>query len=767
MTAFFHLISFGAISLSKSYALGLVIVWLVPSLAIVAWTRRIGGTAGAVLASFAFLFDVGSDREAGWVYGMFHGVWPQLFGVGLWLFALLALWDLCERATTRRMATSALLVGAALFVHPMNAVTLLLGVLLMFSIRLLFWDRTAGAGKQRGAIRLIPAVTIGGLIGLVWVVRMVMTGDLLHTYPAYWKPISVLMGRLFDGGIFDYEISFIPVLAVIGAIRTVLRGGRFAALTLLLFGGLLLVGSMDIVLNADLGLLGGKFGVMQYRRFSIPAKPLWYALSGVGFYTVLHGIYLIGKENKPLTSSIRGRILFSVFLAPFVWGLIQASPGFVKSPAGRPLTMERTGDRENVQAIGRLLAEEKKRCEDTHCLAVYWEKKGHGGLYPLVALADSGYGFLPTAKLPANNFRWINYTQSVDTMSRLGATVLITRWKKEHPLLENLGTYGLHTVYRILGESAGRVEVRGSGRATVSSWDDERRTIEISGASFDTRLILLMPPYRKWQARQNGKPLRLAEYREAGLVLSEVVGVQDGSLILEYHDSAVESIFWVVGAMLGMLCVVGIFVSPKKLPAIKSPERRARIYRLLTGALLALFGLLAIALAVSSKLAGEHEWRSGEPPEREILSLLHRSGQQRVTHDPDFYCVRPYTRDPAPGCTEHDLAPRVVAGHRRRGKIPSCLEVGIPPSGETRVYFPIPTGPERLKGRLHQFGRDGFDSELVIEGVPGRTLPLQSRARQAMPFFLGVPSDATGVTVVLRSKAAVRACIEMVALGKR
>ena len=103
VTGLLNLLSFGLIPLEISYCFGLLLVWLIPAWAIVSWARKLGcGPWGAALAGVAFVWDIGADREGGWVYSMFHGVWPQVLATGLWLWALLLLFRLTEKPTWRR-----------------------------------------------------------------------------------------------------------------------------------------------------------------------------------------------------------------------------------------------------------------------------------------------------------------------------------------------------------------------------------------------------------------------------------------------------------------------------------------------------------------------------------------------------------------------------------------------------------------------------------------------------------------------------------------
>ncbi len=770
-TGLLYLVSFGAVSLPTSYAFGIVIAWLVPALATVAWSRRLGGPWGAVLAGLAFAFDLGGEREGGWVYSMFHGVWPQLFGVGIWLFALLTLWRFAEKATTRRLALSVLLGGFCLWIHPMNSLTLLGAGALMFAVRLFIPARTGAPEQSRGAIRLIPTLFLAGLIGLVWVTRMMLTGDLLHTYPVYWKPIAQLMRELLDGGMFENQLFFVSGLAVIGVLFTLRRAGRFGVFALILPAALLLAGSMDLVTNSDLGFAGGKLGVMQYRRFSIAIKPLWFALAGAGFTAVGLGIKAqLGGVAGQMSNRLVTRVILAVFLAPFVWGLLYAVPGMAKSPSSRPLTMERAGETERLEGLRQLLDKEREHCAGKFCRALFWQKPGHGGLYPLIAIADSGYGYLSTGKMPANNFLWINGTTSVETIARLGVSVVISKWKQEHLLLKKIGKIGRYSVYRVKGDLHEQVEVAGQGSAEIITREPHRRVIRVSSVGAGTELTVLMPPYRKWSASQNGKTLRIEHQRDGSMNFLEILGVQNGDVVLEYQDSTLERIVFLVGALILLFCVVGIFIPSRVL----QPPRRLTVKRINTVYrwLAACFGLLVIgtatAVVVGGSIAGQREWLHGTDAGTRVLDIMHRRGADRVDFYPEHFCVRPFTRDPQPGCSEWELMPRVIAAGKREGKIPSCLGVGVPPGGRTEVTFSVPENTTEIRGRLQERSRQSMTGEIVVaERGVSRTVAIGKVSRGGKYFETDISAEASEVTIVLKSDKKALACIELVALGGR
>jgi hypothetical protein len=761
VTGLVHLLSFGLVDLQVSYAMGITFAWLLPALAVTAWARRIAGPFGATIAGLVFALDMGGDREGGWIYSMFHGVWAQHLATGVWLLGLLALWRLTEKQTTRRLAVAVLVSGLCLWIHPMNALTLLGAGALLFVLQLLMRPRKGTPDKPQAVIILVPALFFAGLIGLAWIGRMMLASDLVYAYQSYWQPLDYLMGLMYKGSFFSNQVVFVGVLAVIGIVHLIWQGGRFRTFTLLLTALLVLTGSMLLIVETDLGLAGGKIGLIQYRRFSLVAKPLWYAMAGAGFSAIGHSLY--AKIRARARSTMPIRILTALFFAPFVLSIINASPEFTRSPIGQPLTLERTGDKKNLKAIQSILNKEKKRCQPGLCKAVYWENHGHGGLYPVISMADTGFAWQPTLSLPANNFTWLNPTKDIDTMARLGVSVIISKWKQQHPRLEEIGRFGRHTIYRLGDVSTKQVEIQGPGEVVITTWEPERRIVRLTGTTAETRLVFLMPPYKKWKAYQSKTPLTIVSRRDNGLIFSEIQGVQDGEVLLEFSDSVFEKAFLVIGLLLIVGCIVLIVSPPKPIPSLIDPRHSALIYRVSGIGIGLVFVALIVTVMILVAQRTDAEWLRGEPKDAELLAVLHRQKPSDFSISPPRYCVPAYVRNPQFDCSEHDLSPVLKAAKRRNGVIPSCLEVGIPKNGQTELTFRLPNRTSAIKGRVHYVSGGPFTTTLhtLSKNRERNTIALKGNT-----FNVPVSRNSDDVTFVFNGKTTAKLCLEAVAINR-
>ncbi len=775
VTALPHLLSVGLIGLQASYAFGICAAWLLSALAVVALARRLGaGPWAAALAGAINAFDVGGDREGGWTYSMFHGVWPQQLSTAVWVLAILALWRLSERPDTRRLSLAALLAGVSVWIHPMSAVALLVGGTLLLAVRLLHRAPGEEAEAARRTLSLGSALLAGALIALFWAGRMMLGSDQMWTGIVIWKQLEQLALDALTTGLFDHQLVVVSGLALVGAAVVFRRRSAFGILVLLLGAALLSIGAMDLVLGGDLGLAGGMLRTLQYRRFSIPLKPLWFSMAALGLSAAWRGAAVALDRGEITKASRTGlRVLFAVLLAAPAVGLVRALPSVPRSPSARPLTLENAGQAEHVDSLLRILEQEGREIDESGYpvkRAVYWEKPGHGGRYPLIALSDSGFGLLPTVFPPAQNYVDLARTTDTAAMHRLGAALVVSRWPVEHDDLEKLTELGRERVYRFGEPPPPPVRVDGPGEVEISSWEDEEKILRLSGSRPSTRLVVALTLHPKWRARQGEREIETAPRRWRGVTLTEIRGATDGEIRLEYGDTAAEHVLAVIGAVLLLAALIGLLLGPRPLPFRGWPEERlvflARVFRwTLAGAGL----VLLAAAAIAGGAAREAWWLSGEPRGTSLSAVLHTGEPIEIRREPDTFCVAPYTRDPGLGCSEADLEPRLAPAPVRRGMIPSCLSTGIPPGGRTELVFALPRTGNKLVGGVHPVpGEPGGRAEIGFSGGAGpasipRTEPAGKR------FRLTIPPGAETVVFILkngRGKPA-RLCIEAAVVSSR
>jgi len=528
---------------------------------------------------------------------------------------------------------------------------------------------------------------------------------------------------------------------------------------------LLVLGSMELVNAFDLGLSGGTFRVLQYRRFSIPIKCLFLALSGVGFWVVARGIKDAAQKTFENARSGSLRVLTVFALAPAAFALLYALPYLHEAPTARPLTLKRAGELDHTRAILGVLKQEAQRLPPGAVRrGVYIERGGFGGRYPTLALVDAGYGLLPNLFVPAQNFAALARTEQREVMHRLGASVLITRWPVSDPLLEPIAQHGVHTVYRFTEPPPSPVQVEGPGRAEVITWQDQKRVLRLSGMRPETRLTLAMSPYSKWQAHQGDRQVPLGVNYVQGVQLVSIQGVGDGELVIDYHDLKRETAAGWIGAFSFLLCLAGVLLKPRPLFESPSEPTLRRLYRAL-GAACLVFGLAVLFWVWRrGKNAENEEWLASEPAGSSISEVFHLRAPDSIENTPELFCVEEYGRDAGWGCSEYQLRPLLAAGAVRTEKVPSCLLVGVPPLGKTVISYRVPRKSALIKGRLQNTGRGaGVNGTLTFSnGGDATPLGLDRGFRSIVP---GRPRYAI-FTLQNQSSMMSRVCLEAVSIER-
>jgi hypothetical protein len=138
---------------------------------------------------------------------------------------------------------------------------------------------------------------------------------------------------------------------------------------------------------------------------------------------------------------------------------------------------------------------------------------------------------------------------------------------------------------------------------------------------------------------------------------------------------------------------------------------------------------------------------------------LHQRLPDQLSFHPRYYCVEPYSREPGFGCDESELRPVLAPSDVRGGRVPSCLLVGVPPSGRTVVTYRVSGQPNTIKGRMENTGEgSGVSGTLSVDGGEAIALELDTHFRGS------VPAGAARAVITLEnsSSAASRVCLEAV-----
>ncbi len=752
VTGALSFLSFGLIPLSTSYALGIVFVWWLTAMAVVAWTRRLSpGVWPAVLAGCLLVLDPGGDREGGWNYAMFHGVWPQLLATGLGLWALLGLYRLSEQQTWRRLSVAALLVGLALWAHPMNAITLLLGSVLLVLLLGLerLDDKASEVSLHRGALWCVVALAVGGAIGWAWLSRLFVAAPEMKKFSATWKSLHDMMLHTLQGRLFAHSIVFFGILSILGAValwRQRRREGQWA----LAFASVLLVlGSAELILAVD-GGAHPHSTLFMFRRVSVALKPFWYMFAGLGLVVVLRGV---GSISSGPPSWRMSRVALVVFLAPVVWNVAVALPQLLPSPTLRPLTAKNAKLATSLEVLRSAMRAERQRFPKRSLRMVQW--RGGMGSYELLLVADENWAYLPTATPPCQALKHINAFPNDNVLRWLGATHLLSHVPRKLPHTTLVTKAGRFHLYRITTPPSRSYFLRGIRGFQVVKWKPSHRVFRVSGVSPKSRLVVGVPPYRKWQFKQQGEWKNVRVYRRGGYAFAVLQPLQDGLVTFAYRDTPGERVALGVGLTLLLLCLLGAWWGRAPLPL------------LFPGWLIRWVGPLAVLVLVGGgvglgmqgwqiqRTALEHEF--GEKAFPRLVDVLHHPSV--VTYDvaPKPLCVRPFDRDPHPRCSERFFYPKRASAPVRGQRMPTCMKFGVPHRGKSELSFSISPQAKLLKGRLHGLEKHA-ERFFVIQGKV-------HKIKNQRVFRIPIPPQTSKVKLVVANFGHIRSvCLELVTL---
>ena len=770
----------GAVPLPVSYALGIALAWLLLAWAVTAWTRRlVGGWLGPTLAGVLVPLDVGGDRQAGWVYSMFHGVWPQLAGTGLWVLALLALVRVAERHSPRRLGVAALVTGVAAWVHPMSLINLVIaGPILLVLLPLApgAVDGDARHDRRWGAVWVLVALILAGLMARGWVSHAAVAGEeALKRYTTYWGTVTELVLKTFQDKLLFFPYTGVTAAALLGVVIALVRRRWFDVLTLLLLAGILVGGSLDVLASAD---LGGheKYKPIMATRLAITLKPVWFALAGLGAAAASRGarrawaalpkaalypaVGVAGDRSRASTAALL------LGLGPLAYGAVQAVPRIAPSLVGHPITAESAKVTDALPRLREILDEEAARLgpDRPHRVGV-WYAKGEQGHYQLLPIADAGFGYLPSRAPPAQAFKWINARKTSPGMRWLGASLIITmspqKFTDAH-LVEEVKPY---YVYRLTDTPTWPAEMQGGGHVEVLSWTDHERRLRLTGTTKKSRLVLGFPPYRKWHSYEGKRELAMHRVRgKFGYTVSSSPDVVDGEVRVVFEDTPKErrAARWAWIA-LGLSLVLLALGGRARLPA--PPARVLRWAPVITG--VGLLAVAALAVGMVGRLRAEARdegWVKPRPLEPfHVVTTLHDEPPVAFSYEPDPYCVRAFSRNPRAQCDERSLQPHLALGPLIKDRQPACMRFGIPDKGHAELTWTIPAGVTQLRGTL-QIVRGARTKTKATAKFGHSTVGIPNNAKR---FVLTVDGHA-GEPLVFRVEnkgSTAFACLAVVGLG--
>ncbi|MCA9709259.1 MAG: hypothetical protein KDK70_25670, partial [Myxococcales bacterium] len=671
-----------------------------PSVEVAAWA----GLGAAAL----WLLDPGASRQGGWTYSMFHGVWPQLMAATLWAASLGLTWRAFADPRPRRLALAALALGASLWAHPF--------ALLTAAGSTAAWAVLLVLGRHRWPAPMRTFVVIHGaalLLAAGWLATFFGSADAMARLPVPWAPLAELGAELVQGRLMVGHWVWAVPLGLWGAASVVRGGGTLGWAVLGLAVGQLVLGSEEAVTVLRLDLVHSGFKNLQFPRYAISLKPLWFSLGGVGLGRLVAWLGARRTAPRPLDTTPLGwarRGVAALLLAPLVAALVPEAGRLVARPVAAIDTLGNSALTDAEAELQQALRQQAQALPPHTPLTVAVMRRGMGGAtFPLLSVADVGGRLVLDEHVPAVNFKHrIHRRPSV--YESLGVThVLHDRAlpDSEKPLascLTEVGQYGPFTLERFTpphGEPRRVAQLQGVGTVEVLADEPEHLLVEVTHVEPGARLILGRAPHMRWEITHDGEVLEPQEARldQHGTTGLEVVLPGPGRVELRYWRSRLERRAPWISVMMLLLCAVGLLVGGAPLATRPAGPRAMRLAR----ASAAVAGLLlVVAIARRQATALEQTWTDLDAPntpdtpraprapgERAppFLRDLVVEGELEPESSPERMCIGLHGKDVLDDCSE--------AAHRphdsflyREPYLYRCLLVSVPPKGETIVHFP-------------------------------------------------------------------------------
>lgn len=317
-------LSFGALSWPQAYALGFTVVFTTQGWAMLRVGRALGlGPLPGLVAALWVLADVGAYREGGWLYTVVYGVWPQALATALTWLALAELCTACETddpvVRRKRIATTALAIGAALLAHPMAMLGIALGGPLLVVVLGL---RSRAALARTAGVAAIAA-GLGVASAAWWLWPMLEHRAWMASYGWMWEPLERMAAQAGEGHWAQAMPTAVGTVVSLGLVLLLVAGSRAARFMAALALVQWLLASRDTLWALRLDRLSEGFTHLQYQRFIIAAKPGLLLAAGAGLAMLLRGAAAAWRREGVRWGRPLAGVLVAVVVGLVGWMIVE------------------------------------------------------------------------------------------------------------------------------------------------------------------------------------------------------------------------------------------------------------------------------------------------------------------------------------------------------------------------------------------------------------------------------------------------------------
>ncbi len=718
--------TFGLVGPRESYAWGIAITWALGAVAVGWLAHAIVSTLrrdDPLAARWAFcaggllwLFDAGASRQGGWNYLLFHGVWPQMFSAVLWALSLTLSVRALERPSPRRIAAAALLLGASVAAHPfgMLAAAASAGLLL---ISILMRPAAMPAPLRTWGLVHFGAAAVS--VGVVLV--FLGSADGMARSPVQWSPLGQISYDTLTGGLFPTHWAWLGPLFILGVLAIVRRPSALGLLSLFLCAALVVLGSHESMTVLRLDLVVSAFKNLQFPRYTIELKPVFFAIAGVGAVLLPAAVRSVVSLPRPS----RGRAwLLAALAAPFLASFAPDLGRLKTRPVGALDTLEANPEGVDEAAMLAVLREEASALKGP--LKVAYLRTGMGGgMFPIYAITDANAELVLDGHIAAVNFKH-RIRRDPLGYDALGVTHVIydrALPEREAPFasrLTELGRFGRYHLARYTPVTTmPRVTVQ-HGVARLITDEAEHVVIAVDTPR-PSAVLLRQAPHLRWEATFEGEPIDiLPAKRVTGLTLLSVNVPGSGELELTYRRTAGERVAgWV--SLFAWVLGLGALTRGRPLRFRRRPTLVASVPVIVVGGVLAFIGVERTQATNLERtwqdFAADRAYRgaaladedASEDQRARLVRDLIDENAVVFTRNPSRVCNGLTGKDVLAGCSEAEHQP-VRATTYRTPYLFRCLEFGVPPGGVVKIE--LGSGGHDVLGRITR----------RLLGAPGRGL---------------------------------------------
>jgi hypothetical protein len=697
-------LTLGLLDWEATYAVAILAMVTANVVATYVATRRLAGPTAASIAAFLVLFERGWPRQGGDHYAIDVGVWPVTMGVGPLLLCLERQWSwISGKAGAPGLAAACAAASWALLCHPMYLPVLVLAAPSLMAVALVGRVRA-----DRAAAGAVAPLVVGFLLAAFWYFPFLAHGYLSEPGGAPFRSLS----NLGEG---IAMASFVPrfwapalVIALVGAVVGLVRGGGTAALTVIAIVLILAASSTPLELTGSLTDLSAS---VQQERFLIPLRVLLCILGGLGVAATIE-VALGAVERWGFRQKLAAAGLI-LLVAPLAAPAVE---GAARNLAAPLLELEQGDDlahRRDLLSLCDWLRPRSVTDDGSLTPRTAWYVGfGHHeynnapifcGLPQVIETPAETFlrrpGGISEREVRAFGVRWVVGDRPIE--GRESYLTLIRR-------------FGALYLYEVQGELTDRVTVLGPGQARLEHFSDELIRVRIRGANERTRLAVHVARYPNWRATLDGEPVRIAG-GHLGLPRADLMHLQvrDGLLELRYRRGPVD----VVGAIVSILALLTIIALALS-RVWKGPERLLEVSRLRTVAgrmsptaraiAVCGAGLLSLTLILGLRGradGGDEEASGGEP----LAGLLDRAQVWLVQDGARHPLLRRWD-----GRFGHHLPPEIIVDRHVEalalGDPRRVVAARVGANQEAHIRFEV----EGVRGLRGSFARGGRGREETV-----------------------------------------------------